>query len=174
MLSAIITTSDPAHLGEELTIDEETGLSRIENVLFQLLQSPVDEVIVVSGYHHDKLEDLLARRPCRIVQDRLWHMGDIMWSVQEGLRHVSAKSKTVLVCSGADADLSLEDVETLVKRQEFMGDEHLYHAVRQPGALPLFLLPRRFWPDFQRVRPGTELHQYLRTQLTALENVVLI
>lgn len=174
MLSALITTSDPAHLGDELTIDEETGLTLLEKVLFQVLQSPVDEIIIVAGYHHDEVETLLARRPCRVVYDRLWHMGDVMWSVQAGLQYVSAKSEAVLVCSGADSTLSREDVETLVKRRAFMGDEHLYHAVRQPDAPPLFLLPRRFWPDFQRIRPGTELHPYLRTQVMTLENVVLI
>lgn len=174
MLSALITTSDPARLGHELTIDKGSDLTWIERVLVQVLQSPVDEVIVVAGYRYDEVNDLLDCRPCQVVYDRMWHMGDIMWSIQAGLPYVSPHSEALLVCSGADPAFSLEDVETLVKRRAFKGDEYLYNAVRQPSSSPLLLLPRRFWPDFMRLRPAVDLRHYLRTQLTALENVVLI
>ena len=174
MLTALITTSDANHLGAELLQDNEDGLHRIERVLATVLRSPVDEVIVIAGHRQQEMREMLASRPCKVVVDRFWYMGDITWSIRAGLPHVSPKAEAVLVCSGADAGLSVEDVDTLVRRYRFMGDEHLYHTVRAPDTPPLLLLPRRFWPDFVRIRPAVSLYQYLRNQVTVLENVVLL
>ncbi len=174
MISALITTSDAAQLGAELVRDDGSDMARIERVLWEVLRSPVDEVIVVAGYKQQELRELLAPRPCQVVVDRMWYMGDITWSIRAALPHVSAKSRALLVCSGADTNLAWEDVDTLVKRRAFMGDEHLYHAVREPDSPPLMLLPRRFWSDFVRMRPAMDLQHYLRRQLTALENVAFI
>jgi len=76
-----------------LPLDNSTVLERAVD---SILDSRIDEVIVVVGYLANEMADLLANKPVKIVENPNYHRG-MSTSIVSGLSLVSESSKAVMI-----------------------------------------------------------------------------
>ncbi|MCC6188493.1 MAG: nucleotidyltransferase family protein [Anaerolineales bacterium] len=103
-VSAIVVAAGlSSRMGQNKLLLPFDGRTVIEHIVSVLLESPVDEVLVVTGHQHEALAQRLAAWPVRLVFNPDYAQGEMLSSVQAGLR----------AAAGAAALLALGDLPTL-------------------------------------------------------------
>ncbi len=91
----------------------------LEQVIDSLLDSRVDEVVLVLGYHAEELRQVIANRAVKIVVNPDYHKG-MSTSIIAGLKQVSRRTQAVMFVLGDQPLVSHQTIDQLI--QEF--DNH--------------------------------------------------
>jgi len=96
----------------KLLVDIE-GKPMIRRVLETVLQSKVDEVIVVLGWEPDKIQQALSDLPCRFILNKNYEKGQSS-SLKIGLREVGEATQAVLVLPGDVAKIDARSINLVL------------------------------------------------------------
>jgi len=89
------------------------GMSMLETVVDTALASSLHRVVVVLGYHADRLAPLLSNRPVTVVINRDHRDGQAS-SLQAGLRELTPESDAAIFLLGDQPLVSRETVDGIV------------------------------------------------------------
>ena len=155
----------------------------IEQVVSVLLSSPVDEVLVVTGHEQAAVESALARWPVRTVFNPDYAMGEMLSSVQVGLRAVAADSRAMMLAVGDMPAIERKVAAQLVaayanlpESSELSGrcpDEFVYIPSYKLRAGHPVLAPRPYWPAILALPPGANLRSLWRAEGTRIQWVAV-
>lgn len=172
MICALVTTSDAGSAGNVYApLQAQDDTIAIESVLRNLVQSPVDGIVVVTGYQRRVLERLLERRPCRLVHDWSWYLGDRLTSIQLGLRALPDDVEAVLVCAGDDLSLTPSKAAALVEHWQAQGGERLLQHEESHATQAATLIPRTFWPELQSLQPHRAFEAFMQGHRDQVERI---
>jgi nicotine blue oxidoreductase len=129
------------------------GRPLIETALFELRESPVDEIIVVVGAEREKLRRICSSYGVRLVENPDWAEG-ISTSVRAGLRACQPGARAAVVALADQPLVGAAAVERLVETFE----EGAEIAVATYGGKPRnpVLFTRGAWPLLERELSGDE------------------
>ncbi len=145
----------------------------IEQMVSVLLSSPVDEVLVVTGHERAAVEAALARWPVRTVFNPDYAAGEMLSSVQAGLRSVAADAWAVLLAVGDMPAIEVDVVAQLITDYQATGDGCVYiPSYRMQAGHPV-LIPRLFWPAILALPAGANLRSVWRAEGTRVQWVVV-
>ncbi len=145
----------------------------IEQVVSVLLASPVDEVLVVTGHERAAVESALARWSVRTVFNPHYAEGEMLSSVQVGLRSTSAESQAALLAVGDMPAIEEDVVARLVRAYRTKGDEAVYIPSYRMRAGHPVLVPRPYWPAILALPAEANLRSVLRAEETPVQWVVV-
>ena len=145
----------------------------VEQVVSTLLASPVDEVLVVTGYQRAAVEAALAGWPVRAVFNPHYAEGEMLSSVQAGLQAVSSASQAALLAVGDMPAIQAEVVAQLVQAYQAAGDGFVYIPSYQMRAGHPVLAPRPYWPAILALPRGDNLRSVWRAPGTRIRWVVV-
>jgi len=118
----------------------------IEQVVTTLLGTSVSEVLVVTGHEHDALAAALHAYPLRLVFNPDYAAGDMISSIQAGLRALGPAVEAALIAIGDQPRMQASTVEAVVAAWRQGSAERIiipsYHMRR---GHPI-CLPRAVWP----------------------------
>ncbi len=134
----------------------------IEQVVATLLQSPVDEVLVVTGHERARIEAVLAPWPVRMAFNPNYAASEMLSSVQTGLQAVTADSRAALLVLGDMPGLESSVVRLLVEAYHVRGDNAVYIPSYEMRAGHPVLVPRPYWEAILRLPPEASLRKVLR------------
>jgi molybdenum cofactor cytidylyltransferase len=157
-------------LKQLLPYAEHTVIERIVSVL---LISSLDEVLVVTGYEHEALEAVLSKWPARIVFNPDYAQGEMLSSVQAGLRAVSAQTRAALLAVGDMPAIEGEVITQLIRDYRVGGDEYVYIPSYQMRAGHPVLVPRPHWGAILALPRGDNLRSVLRARHTPVQWVAV-
>jgi molybdenum cofactor cytidylyltransferase len=165
MISAIILAAGLSvrmgHLKQLLPYGEHTI---VEQVVSVLLAAPVDEVLVVTGYRRAAVEAVLRKWPIRTVYNPCYAEGEMLSSVQAGLRALSDESRTALLMPGDMPGIEHEVVARLVDAYSAAGDDGMaFPSYRMRAGHPV-LVPRSYWSAILSLPSGDNLRSVLRAE----------
>ena len=139
----------------------------IEQVVSVLLASPADELVVVTGHEREAVERALAGRPVRAVFNPDYAAGEMLSSVQVGLRAVAAESRAALLAVGdmpaVEAGVAAQLLAAYAGRPESpqlagrRPDECVYIPSYRMRAGHPVLVPRAYWPAILALPRGATL-----------------
>lgn len=86
----------------------------IEHILSTLAACPIDEIIVVTGHQRRAIEQHLAGRPARTVFNPDYAAGEMLSSIQLGLRSASENSDAALIVLGDQPALESSVVDAVI------------------------------------------------------------
>lgn len=87
----------------------------LRHIVDQLLESVVDEVIVVSGHQASKIQDLLEDCDVQVVHNEDYREG-MLSSVRRGLQALDDRSHGVMIALGDQPSIRRSVVDLLVER----------------------------------------------------------
>ena len=134
----------------------------IEQVVSTLLESPVDEVLVVTGHERVRVETTLAGWPVRMAFNPDYADGEMLSSVQVGLRAAAKGSRAALLVLGDMPAMESAVVRQLVETYRTTSDEAVYIPSHQMRAGHPVLVPRPYWTAILELPPETNIRSVLR------------
>jgi molybdenum cofactor cytidylyltransferase len=149
------------------------GHTVIEQIVSVLLASPVDEVLVVTGHEREAVEAALSKWPVRAVFNPDYAQGEMLSSVQAGLRAVAAESRAALVAVGDMPAIEEDVIAQLIQAYQVAGEKRVYIPSYQTRAGHPVLVPRPYWKAILSIPRDGTLRSVLRAKKTHVHWVVV-
>jgi molybdenum cofactor cytidylyltransferase len=146
------------------------GRTVIEHIVSALLDSPVDEVLVVTGHQHEALATCLAGRPVRLVYNPDYAVGEMLSSVMAGLR--AAEGEAALLALGDHPSLDRAVVEQIVGAYRRGLGSIVFPSYQMRRGHP-FLVDRRHWAGILALGQQDNLREYFRVVPAEIHHVVV-
>lgn len=134
----------------------------IEQVVATLLASLVDEVVVITGHEQARLETLLEHWPVRTVHNPGYSEGEMLSSLQIGLRSVAPISQAALLVLGDMPALDGDVVRQLIQTYRASdGTSVVIPSYRMRAGHPV-LIPPCCWQEILDLPEGANPRSVLR------------
>jgi molybdenum cofactor cytidylyltransferase len=128
MISAIVLAAgESKRMGRPKQLLELQGKTLLQHVLESLINSDVDEIILVLGHEADRIRESLPALPIKIVTNSDYKQG-MASSLKRGLLALDAQSEAFLVCLADQPGIGPEIINTLIR--EFQQADHKRGIVR--------------------------------------------
>lgn len=132
----------------------------IGQVVMTLAEAGLEEIVVVVGGDGDLVQKALKGTPARTVFNPEYAAGDMLSSVQVGLRAISAEAQVALVALGDQPQMRVDIVKALVQEFYRTGAALVAPSYQMRRGHPL-ILARRLWGDVLTVHPPQTLRDVL-------------
>jgi molybdenum cofactor cytidylyltransferase len=134
----------------------------IEQVVATLLASPVQDVLVVTGHERAQIDAVLENWSVRVVFNPGYAEGEMLSSVQGGLRALPSASQAALLVLGDMPGLDVDVIRLLVQTYLATGDRSIYIPSYRMRAGHPVLVPRPFWQAILEAPRQASLRSVLR------------
>jgi len=129
------------------------GKPMIRLVVETALNSKVDEVIVVLGWEENKVREVLAGLPCRLVANREFEKGQSS-SLRAGLKEVGRGTRAVLILPGDMARIDTPSIDKVVDSYKLNNGTIIIAAHNGKYGHPI-LLDRKLFGDIAQITEDT-------------------
>jgi molybdenum cofactor cytidylyltransferase len=144
------------------------GQTVIGHIVAVLLACPVGEVVVVTGHQHDLLAQCLAGCPVRVVFNPDYAVGEMLSSVQAGLR--AARGTAALLALGDLPTLDPVVVGQIVSAYRQGLGSIVFPSYQMRRGHPL-LVDQCHWPAILALAGPQNLREYFRSVPAGIHHV---
>lgn len=167
MIAAIVLAAgESTRMGTQKLLLPYAGSTVIEHILGQLVRSLVDEVIIVTGYEPDRIEDLLAGRGFAFAQNDGYREG-MLSSIRRGLAVLPESAEATFIVLGDQPALQAATVDSILRKQRENSDRVILPTHEGRRGHPI-LIPLRFQEEIMQRFDETGLRGLLRAHPGAI------
>jgi molybdenum cofactor cytidylyltransferase len=145
----------------------------IEQVVTTLLDSPVDEVVVVTGCEQARVSAVLAAYPVRCVFNPDFAAGEMISSVQVGLHALGTDVTAALLAVGDQPQIERRIVEQVLAAWRTGPAERIVIPSYQMRRGHPICLPRNVWPAVWALGWQDSLRSLWRDYAGRIEHIVV-
>jgi len=131
----------------------------VEHILSVLMECPVDEILVITGHEREAVERRLAPGPVRAVFNPHYARGEMLSSIQVGLRSTAAD--VALIVLGDQPALERSAVEMIVAAYQAGRGDIVIPSYQMRRGHPL-LIDRKHWNEILALHEGQTLRDFFR------------
>lgn len=142
----------------------------IEHIVSVLTSCPVDAIVVVAGHQRDAIGRRLAGWPVRVEFNSNYASGEMLSSLQAGLRAAPPQAEAGLIVLGDQPALERPVVESLVAAYRSGQGQIVVPSYQMRRGHPL-LIDRRFWADVLALRAPRTLRDFMQGAREAIYHV---
>lgn len=132
----------------------------IESVVNELLRAGITQIIVVTGGSHDLVEANLRSYPVRIVFNPDYSTGEMMESLNIGLRNETEGWDACLIVLGDQPQIRSEVVSELLAEYSSTSAGIIIPSFRMKRGHP-WLVGKEYWPVLMEYRSPQSLRDFL-------------
>lgn len=150
----------------------------LERVVRTVTAADVDEVIVVVGHWRVEMEQVLAGLPVHVAFNPDYAWGEMLSSVQVGLKAASPLATAALIALGDQPRVSVATMNRIATALRGGDDRICLPTFGGRRGHPIGL-PRRFWPEVLALGRGSSLrdvihrHQDAVVELSVPDDAIL-
>lgn len=151
------------------------GHTVVEQVVTTLLQAgmlPAD-IVVVTGHQRSAVEAVLARHGVRCVFNPRYAAGDMLSSLQAGLRSLPAGCTGALLALADQPQMQVETVQQVVAAFAASDERELVAPSYQMRRGHPIMLPAWLWPEVLALSPEASLRTVINQHAAAIRYVVV-
>lgn len=145
----------------------------IEQVVTTLLDSPVDEVVVVTGCEQARVSAVLAAYPVRCIFNPDYAAGEMISSVQVGLHALGTDVTAALLAVGDQPQIERRIVEQVLAAWRTGPAERIVIPSYQMRRGHPICLPRHVWPAVWALGWQDSLRSLWRDYAGQIEHIVV-
>lgn len=146
---------------------ETTVIRRIVDTLFT---AGVGEVVVVSGDKYAEIGEALHGSGAKLVQNSDYARGEMIQSVQLGLKNAGHSSEAALICLGDQPMMQLSTVVSVLNRYAIDPAGIIFPSYHQRRGHP-WLVARKHWQAIRDLETGQTLRDFLFQHRQQIEYV---
>jgi molybdenum cofactor cytidylyltransferase len=162
MISAIVLAAGlSSRMGRFKPLLPYGDCTVIEQVIRVLLKSAVGEIIVVVGFKHLALETLLKDYAVKICYNPDYATGEMLTSLQVGIKGVSANAQAILLALGDQPAIEQAIVEQVIEAHRNNHERIIIPSFQRRRGHPL-VIPCRHWEDICSLRERETLRNYFK------------
>ena len=145
----------------------------IEQIVSVLHDCPIQEIVVITGHEHEVVSRYLAGWPVRVTFNPEYASGEMLSSLQVGLKAASAQAEAALIVLGDQPALERSVVEALIEAYQSGHSAIVAPSFNMRRGHPL-LIGRRYWEEIGALGAGQTLRDFLRGVGDVIHHVTLI
>jgi len=154
----------------KLTLPWRDGRTVVEAVVAALRQGGVERILVVVGGDRQSVEEALAGSRVEIIENLRHAEGEMLGSIQTGLRAMGDGPEGALVTPGDLPAIQPTTVRAVVEAWQDSPEAVCVPVYGGRRGHPV-LLPRRNWAEVLALGAGESLRSYLRLHLDEVRSV---
>ncbi len=167
VLAAGLSTRMGGHAKPLLPLGDRTV---IEHILTVLSACPVGQVVLVTGHQHHAVEEMVGGWSVRPVFNPQYSSGEMLSSIQVGLRSAPAESDAALIVLGDQPALAAPVVERVITAyREGKGSVIIPSYQRRRGH-PI-LIGRKHWEEILKLAEGQTLRDFIKSVNAEIHHV---
>ena len=141
----------------------------LQTVLITFRRAGVEDILVVTGAIHERIEDL-AGDLARTVFNPDFAAGEMLSSIQAGLRALDAHIEAALIGLGDQPQVRAETVGQLLEARRQSGCALAVPSYNQRRGHP-WLVGRPYWEEILSMRPGKTMRDFFRRHAAVIHYV---
>lgn len=145
----------------------------VEQVVSTLFAAGVSDVVVVTGHRQEATEAALATYPVRCVFNPAYANGEMLASLQAGLRAVPPEHAGALLALADQPQMEPEVVTRVLRAFASGGNQSIVVPSYQMRRGHPILLPRWLWQEVLDLAPGDSLRSVINRHASAIEHLVV-
>jgi molybdenum cofactor cytidylyltransferase len=157
--AVVVAAGRSTRMGRNKLLLPFNGRTVIEHIVSVLLECPLAEVLVISGHQHAALSECLSSWPVRVVFNADYAEGEMLSSVQAGLR--AAAGAAALITLGDLPTLERPVVEQIVAAHQARQGSIIFPSYQMRRGHP-FLVDRCHWADILALGGQRHLRDFFR------------
>jgi molybdenum cofactor cytidylyltransferase len=165
--AVVLAAGLSTRMGKPKMILPWNGTTVIKKVVSTLLESGVHPVIVVTGGAKKEVEQALGHLPVAAVFNPKYANGEMLDSLQLGLKNLDTSVSAALIVLGDQPSLELQvvrDVITLYQREKA---KLVVPSYRMRRGHP-WLVDRSLWPQILALKPPQTLRHFMQAHAATI------
>jgi molybdenum cofactor cytidylyltransferase len=163
MISAIILAAGQSkRMGQPKMLLPWGQSTVIEHVISTFLSAGIEDLIVITGGARDQVERAIGPYPVRKIHNEEFAAGEMLSSIQRGLRAVPSQTQAALIGLGDQPQVQEKNVQWICEA---------YHAGKSGLVVPSFqmrrghpwLVARPFWEEILALKPPESPRDFLNS-----------
>jgi molybdenum cofactor cytidylyltransferase len=144
----------------------------IQHVARTVAAAGVDETIVVIGHQRAEMEAALASLPVRAIFNPNYAQGEMLSSIQAGLRAASPAATAALIVLGDQPEITAAVLGQIIATLRHPGERICLPVYGGRRGHPIGL-PRRFWPEVLALGPDASLRDVIRRHQAEIVEIAI-
>lgn len=171
MISAIILAAGQSRrMGQPKMLLPWGKLTVIEQVITTFLNAGVEDLVIVTGGAHDRVEKIIAPYPVRSVYNEKYANGEMLSSLQCGLRAMSAQAQATLIGLGDQPQVQEASVRRVCKAYRENNSSLVVPSYQRRRGHP-WLVARLLWDELLQVHPPQSPRDFLNSHADEIHYV---
>ncbi|MGQ0605058.1 MAG: nucleotidyltransferase family protein [Anaerolineales bacterium] len=144
----------------------------IEHLVTVLHDCPIHEIVVITGHEHEAVSRCLAGWPVQVTFNPDYAIGEMLSSLQVGLKTAATEAEAALIALGDQPVLERTVVEELVGVYRSGQAQIVVPSYNMRRGHPL-LIGRSYWDEIVALGAGQTLRDFLRSVGNVIHHVTL-
>jgi len=142
----------------------------IDQILSTLMKCSIDEVLVVTGYMREAVEEQLSGWAVRSVFNPEFDTGEMLSSVQVGLRSASIDAEAAMILLGDQPSLEETVVEMVLTDYRDGKGDIVIPSYQMRRGHPI-IIGRAYWKDILDLGEGETLRDFFKGATEVIHHV---
>lgn len=151
--AVVLAAGRAARMGRSKVLLPWDGRTVIEAIVSRMILSPVFEVVVVTGHRAGNVARVLKDLPITLIHNPEYLRGEMLSSLQAGLRELPVSIDACLVVMGDQPSLDVRVVAQVIEAYAQGHGDIIVPVYRGERGHPV-LFDRRFWPELLALEHG--------------------
>jgi molybdenum cofactor cytidylyltransferase len=161
MISAIILAAGQSRrMGRPKMLLPWGNRTVIEHVVATFLKAGVDEIVIVTGAEQERVEKAIAGYPVRAAHNRDYATGEMLSSLQCGLRELPAQMQAALIGLGDQPQVREESIRAICDAYLNRPSKLIVPSFQRKRGHP-WLMARPLWDEILALRPPETPRDFL-------------
>ncbi|MGZ9166721.1 MAG: nucleotidyltransferase family protein [Anaerolineales bacterium] len=171
MISAIILAAGQSkRMGQPKMLLPWGTLTVIEHVVTTFLNAGIKDILVVTGGGHAQVEKAIDRYPVRTIQNRDYAAGEMLSSLQCGLRNMPDQAQATLIGLGDQPQIQEGSIRLICEAYRESRSLLVVPSFRMKRGHP-WLVARPFWKEILELRPPETPRDFLNHHADEIQYV---
>jgi molybdenum cofactor cytidylyltransferase len=173
MISAIVLAAGQSlRMGQQKMLMPWGQTYVIDQVISTLLEAGLNQINIVTGKSKDELKDVLKKYKIDYFFNKDFANGEMLVSVQVGLRGMKKESEAALIVLGDQPQLESRIVRLIIER--YMENHHriIVPSYKMHRGHP-WLVDNSYWQEILGLKPLLTMHSFLNMHSEEIDYIVV-
>jgi molybdenum cofactor cytidylyltransferase len=173
MISVIVLAAGQSkRMGQPKMLLPWGHLTVIEQVVTTFLNAGLEDILIVTGGARAEVEKAVERYPVRKVHNLDYAAGEMLSSLQCGLRGMSERAEAALIALGDQPQVREGSVRAICEAYQLLRSELIVPSFQMKRGHP-WLVTRSLWDEVLALEPPATLRDFLNNHVPSIQYVNL-
>jgi molybdenum cofactor cytidylyltransferase len=142
----------------------------IEHVVTTFLDASIEDVLIVTGGAHEQVEELVDRYPVRKIHNTDYAVGEMLSSLQCGLREMTERAQATLIGLGDQPQVQGRSIRSICEAYRDGASRLIVPSFQMKRGHP-WLVTRSLWDEILALKPPYSPRDFLNNHANEIRYV---
>jgi molybdenum cofactor cytidylyltransferase len=171
MISAIILAAGQSkRMGQPKMLLPWGNLTVIEHVLVTFMTAGIEDILVVTGGSHERVQEVIKQYPVRNAHNSEYITGEMLSSLQLGLCNMMERTQAVLIGLGDQPQIQAGSIRLISEAHRISKSLLIVPSFQRKRGHP-WLVARPLWQEILELQPPETPRDFLNSHAHKIQYV---